>query len=163
MRFGIGRKRIQIAGFYRDRGRDMARRKKVWTYSPPKKRKPTYKIPETLKDELEQKAEQIIEDKFKPYRLKLDEGAKEKGFNYVVEIYTKWWRNYFYFCCKFHCLSPRAIREYFEDPFTRMEYVGGDRFNLSYMRHTEQWWPVYSDLTLEEALKIIEEEIIFWP
>jgi len=40
------------------------------------------------KDELEQEAEQIIEDKFKPYRLKLDEGAKEEGFNYVVEIYT---------------------------------------------------------------------------
>ena len=141
----------------------MVRSKKRWVYSPPKKRKPTLKIPEALKNELEQWAKQVIEDRFKPYRRKLDEGSKEKGFNYVIEIYTKWWRNYFYLCCKYHCPSPRAISEYFEDPFTRMEYVGDGKFNLSYMRYTGQWWQVYRDLTLEEATKTVEEEIIFWP
>ena len=141
----------------------MARRKKMWVYSPPRKRKPTHKVPEALKDELEQKAEQIIEDKFKPQRLELDAGAEERDFNYIVDIYTKWWRNYFYFCCKYRCPSPRAISEYFESRFTRMEYVGGGQFNLSYMRHTEQWQQVYENLTLEEALKTIEEEVLFWP
>lgn len=141
----------------------MARRKRVWVYSPPRKSKPTRKVPDEMKAELEQRAGRIIEEKFRPYRLKLDEGFEESGFNYVVEIYTKWWRSYFYFCCKYRCPGPRAISEYFEARFTRLEYTGGDRFNLSYMRHTEQWWPVYSDLTLEEAFETIDKEVIFWP
>jgi len=140
----------------------MSKSKRVWSISS-KDRKRSIVIPEEVKDELNQKASQIIEDKFKPYRLELDKGMKEKGFNYVVDIYTKWWRNYFYFCCKYHCPSPRAISEYFDDPFTRMEYVGDGRFNLSYMRHTGQWWQVYTGLTIKEALKTIKEEIIFWP
>jgi hypothetical protein len=123
----------------------------------------TNKVPETLKAELSERGKQLIESKFKPHRLKIDESAEEHGFNYVVDIYTKWWRNYFYFCCKYRCPSPRAITEYFEACFTRMEYVGNGRFNLAYMRHTEQWCPVFSGLTLEEALETIEEQVIFWP
>ena len=44
-----------------------------------------------------------------------------------------------------------------------MEYVGGRRFNLAYMRHTEKWWEVYQGLTLEESLETIEKEELFWP
>lgn len=31
-----------------------------------------------------------------------------------------------------------------------MEYVGDNKFNLSYMRHTEQWWELYEGLLLDE-------------
>ena len=139
----------------------MVRRKKVWTYNPPRKPKP--KVPEGIKAELTQKAEELIESKFKPWRFEMDKGMKEKGFNYVVDMYTKWWRSYFYFGSRYHCPKPNAISEYFEDHFTRMEYVGDGKFNLAYMRHTGQWWEVYRGLTLEEALKTIEEEQLFWP
>jgi len=126
-------------------------------------KKRTNSVPEKLKDEINQKANQIIEAKFKPYIFERDKGMKEHGFNYVVDIYTKWWHNYFYFYCKYHCPSPRAICEFFDDPFTRMEYLSNERFDLSYMRHTNQWWKVYTGLTLEEVWQTIEEEIIFWP
>ncbi len=139
----------------------MAKQKKRWAYTPPKKSKS--KVPETLKAELAEKAKKLIEVTFKPYRLKLDENAKEHGWNYVVEMYTKWWRNYFYFCSKYHCPSPHALSEYFDECFTRMEYVGGRQFNLAYKRHTEQWWEVFQELTVEECFEMIEGNQIFWP
>jgi len=141
----------------------MARRKKMWVYSPTRKRKPTRKIPEALKDELERKAKQIIEHKFKPYRRQINEDAKQRGFNYVGSIYTKWWRNYFYFGCKYHCPGPGAISEELKSRFTRMEYVGDNRFNLAYMRYTKKWCQLYENLTLNQALRAIEEQHFFWP
>ncbi len=137
----------------------MARRNKMWLRTPPKKPK----VPEALKAELTQKAGKVIEEKFKPWRLETDQGTKEAGFNYVVDIYSIWWRNYFYFCSKYHCPHPRAISEYFEARTTRMEYVGGRRFNLAYMRHTGKWHEVYYDMTLEDCLETIGNEQLFWP
>lgn len=139
----------------------MAKQKKVWLPSPKKKSKP--KVPEALKAELTEKANKLVETKFKPWKLEFDKSAKEHGFNYVVDIYTTWWRNYFYFCSKYRCPSPNAISEYFEARFTRLEYVGDWWFNLAYMRHTGQWWEVYRGLTLEESLDTIEKEQLFWP
>ena len=139
----------------------MAKRKKRWVYAPPKMPKP--KVPDSIKVELTQKANEIIQTQFKPWRSELDKGTKEKRFNYIVDLYTTWWRNYFYFCSKYHCPGPRAISEYFESRFTRMEYVGEQQFNLSYMRHTGQWWKVYEGMTLEECLETIKNEQIFWP
>lgn len=139
----------------------MAKQKKEWVYIPPKKTKP--KIPEALKGELTEKANALVESTLKPWKLDFDISAKEHGFNYVVDIYTKWWRNYFYFCSKYRSPGPNAISDYFESCFTRMEYVGGRRFNLAYMRHTGQWWTVYHDVPLGEGLKRIADEQIFWP
>jgi hypothetical protein len=34
----------------------------------------------------------LIETKLKPSKLDFDEAFEEKGFNYVVDMYTKWWR-----------------------------------------------------------------------
>jgi hypothetical protein len=139
----------------------MARRKKIWLPSSPTKPEP--RIPEALKAVLTEKANVLIETKLKPWKLDLDKAFKEKGFNYVVDVYTTWWRSYFYFCSRYRCPGPNAINEYFEARFTRMKYVGDRLFNLAYMRHTGQWWEVYEGLTLEECLETIEREQIFWP
>ena len=139
----------------------MAKRKKRWLPSPQKRPKP--KVPDALKAELTQKANGLVETTLKPQKLQIDASAKEHGFNYVVDVYTTWWRNYFYFCSKYRSPSPRALSEHFEVRFTRMEYVGDRRFNLAYMRHTEKWWEVYQGLTLETSLDTIEKEQLFWP
>lgn len=100
-------------------------------------KKPGLKIPEALKAELTQKTNELVETKLKPWRLELDKTFKEKDFNYVVDVYTTWWRNFFYFCSKYATPpGPNAISEYFEVRFARMKYVGDRRFNLAYMRHT---------------------------
>ena len=139
----------------------MAKRRKAWVYAPKKSPKP--KIPDALKAELTQKGDALVETTLKPKVLPPDASAEEHGFNYIVDVYTKWWRSYFYFCSKYRCPSPRALSDHFEAPFTRMEYAGDRRFNLAYMRHTEKWWELYQGLTLEESLETIERQGIFWP
>jgi hypothetical protein len=109
-------------------------------------------IPEALKAELTEKANELIETKLKPWKLDFDKAFKEKGFNYVLDMYTTWWRSYLYFCSKYRCPGPNAINEFFEARFARMEYVGYRRFNLAYMRHTGRWWEVYEGLTYDGGM-----------
>jgi hypothetical protein len=39
-----------------------------------------------------------------------------------------------------------------------MEHVGGGRFALSYMRHTEKWFRLAPSLTVGECLDAIEND-----
>ena len=138
----------------------MAKRKKRWVYAPPKKPKP--KVPDSLKAELIQKANEIIQNELKPYCSELDKGTKEK-FNYIVDLYTTWWRNYFYFCSKYHSPGPNALSPFFDNKFARLEYVGEDSFNLSYMRHTGKWVEIHIDLSMDECLAVVKDDPLFHP
>jgi len=135
----------------------MSKKQKMWVYSPSKP-----EITDSLKIEVEQKAGKLIESVLKPGYVK-SPPPKDEQYNYIVDIYSKWYRGYFYFCAKYHCPHPNAIEPYFEIKFARMEFIGNDRFALAYMRHTEQWWQVYPELTLEQCLKVIEEDPLFMP
>jgi hypothetical protein len=44
-----------------------------------------------------------------------------------------------------------------------MTYAGERTFNLAYMRHTEQWWELFTNVPLEEALQAIETTPHFHP
>ncbi len=120
-------------------------------------------VPEPLKHALTEKAEQLLQDKFRPGLSIQAEAAKEHGFNYAVEVYTTWRSKYFYFCAKYRNPRENATQEYFEVRTTRMEYVGGWRFKLAYMRHTGRWCEVYPALSWEECLETIKQEELFWP
>ena len=120
-------------------------------------------VPELLKHALTQRAKQLINNKFKPGLPIQAEADKKHGFNYVVDIYTMWRGRYFYFITKYCNPRENATTEYFEVRSTRMEYIGGQRFNLAYMRHTGQWMEVFQGLTLAECLETIEKEELFWP
>lgn len=135
----------------------MPKKQKMWIYSPSKP-----KIADDVKIKVNQKTDEFIEAKLKPEYVKTAPG-KDAQYNYIVDIYSKWHRSYFYFCAKYSCMHPNAIQPYFEIKFARMEFKGDDRFALSYMRHTEQWWEVYPELTLEQCLKVIEEDPLFQP
>jgi hypothetical protein len=120
-------------------------------------------VPELLKKELTQKAEQLILEKFKPGLLTQAEAAKKHGFNYVIDVYATWRGRSFYFCAKYCTAPENAEQEQFEVRTTRMEHDSGRRFNLSYMRHTGKWCEVYQGLSLEECLETIEANELFWP
>ena len=79
----------------------------------------------------------------------------------VVDLYTKWIGNFFYFKAKFECRDPDAISPFIEEGFARLEYVDEDRFNLSYFRHTGKWWEVHREITLDECLNIISSQQLF--
>jgi len=137
----------------------MAKRQKTWVYSP--KRQPEPKVPEAVKADLEAKANELVNSIIKPMHVKPP--CEDEQFNYIVDIYSKWYRNYFYFCSKYACPGPNAISPFFEAKFARLEYIGNGRFNLSYMRHTGKWWEIYPELSLEECLAAIRDEPHFLP
>ncbi len=134
--------------------------KKQWGYNPRKKQS-TSKVPDRVKQEVEQKAKEIVDSTLKPQYVKPP--PEEPQFNYLVDIYTKWYRHYFYFCSTYNVPGPNAISPSFEDKFARLEYVGADQFNLSYMRHTEQWFEIASGISLEQALTMIKQGDGFRP
>ncbi len=134
--------------------------KKQWGYSPQKKQSTT-KVPDSVKQEVEQKAKELVDATLKPQYVKPP--PKEPQFNYLVDIYTRWYRHYFYFCSTYNVPGPNAISPSFEDKFARLEYVGPDQFNLSYMRHTEQWFEIAPDISLEQALTMIKQGGSFTP
>jgi hypothetical protein len=70
----------------------MAKKKRYWFYNPPKAPKP--KVPELMKIEVKKVGDELIESVLKPKFIVPN--PKEKRFNYIVDIFTKWYRNYFY-------------------------------------------------------------------
>jgi hypothetical protein len=134
-------------------------RKKMWVFSPPRKPKP--KVPESIKAEVQARANHLIESDLKPQHVKPP--PTHQRFNYIVDIYSKRYQSYFHFYAKYRCPAPNCITEFFETKFARLEYVGEDRFNLSYMRYTGQWWELYKDLSLEKCLEEIKHDPHFMP
>ena len=135
----------------------MAKTRRQWVYSPAH----ASRVPESVKREVTAKANRIIETQFKPEHLELP--PEKPRFNYIVDIYSRWRGAFFYFCAKYACPGPNAISPYFEVKFTRLAYQANGRFNVAYMRHTDKWFEVYADLTLDEALATIREEELFHP
>ena len=135
-------------------------RQKIWLCSPPKP-----KVPDAVKVGVETKAMALVNDILKPEHVKPP--PKNAKWNYIVDLYTKWHRNYFYFCAKYACPGPNAMSPYFETGFARLEYAGDvgrqSLFNLSYMRHTGKWWEIMHGLPLEQCLAEVREGGFFDP
>ncbi len=137
----------------------MAKPKKSWVYNPPKSAKP--KVPEAVRQEVQAQANTLIETVLKPQHVKTPPDPPD--LNYIIDIYAKWYRNYFYFCATYACPSPHAISPTFDTKFARMEYLENGRYRLSYMRHTGQWWELQSDVSMEKALEEVGEGGYFHP
>jgi hypothetical protein len=119
------------------------------------------KVPDNVRQDVEKKANELVDTFLKPNYVKPP--PEDNQFNYVADIYTKWYRNYFYFCSTYNSPGPYAISPSFEDKFARLEYVRHDRYNLSYMRYTGQWWLLYQGYSLEDCFNAIKDEPHFQP
>ena len=135
----------------------MAKSKKQWVWA---KAKPS-EVPDALKQRLSIKANALIEEYIKPEHVKPP--PKNPRFNYIEDVFTKWRGRYFYFTAKYACPGPNSISPSFEVGFARLEFVGDDRFDLAYFRHTGKWWTIFSELTVDEALKIVKDGGHFTP
>lgn len=133
--------------------------KKSWGYSP--KKQPAPKVPAGQKQTIKDKADEIVKTVLIPQYVKPP--PENYQLNYVVDIYTKWYRHYFYFCSTYHAPSPHAISPSFDVKFARLEYVATDKFNLAYMRHTKKWQEIAYNISLDEAFEMITEEPFFHP
>jgi len=122
-----------------------------WTWAPAKTHKTA--VPDQIKDELDQKAAELVEKVLKPAYLKPPPENAE--WNYPIDIWTKWQGSFFYFGSTWACPAPNRIAPTFEERFARMEYVGNGQFNLAYFRHTGKWFVIHTGLTLDDCLEMI--------
>ena len=138
----------------------MAKKKpKMWMYVSPKP--PKISPSAEAKAEVQRKADELIETILKPRHVKRP--PKKPRFNYIIEISSKWHGPYFYFVSTYASPSPTAISPTFESRFARLQYVGGKRFNLAFMRYTGRWIEVLSGRTLDECLMSIQDGGWFEP
>ncbi len=135
----------------------MAKSQKRWVYSPPKPTRP--KVSEILKTEVTTKANELIETVLKTRYVQPP--PENPQFNYIVDIYGKWYHSSFYFCATYCVPGPNAMVPSFEAKFARMEYAGSDRFHLSFQRYIGEWVLLYSSLTVEECLAAVRDEPYF--
>ena len=97
----------------------------------------------------------LIEQELRPTAIQPP--PPDPQWNYLVDLHTKWHGRFFYLFGKYRCPGPHAIRPFFDEGFARLEYAGGDRFNVSYMRHTGQWWEIAQGLTLDQCIQAIRD------
>ncbi len=130
-----------------------------WVYDPKKSVSP--KVSDALKRKVEMEANALIDTVLKPQHIQPP--PEDPQFNYLVDLYGKWRGSYFYFCSQYACPGPNAISPFFDDKFARLEYIGGDHFSLSAMRHNGQWMVIFPDLSLEECLAALCDDPWFHP
>ncbi len=133
--------------------------KKSWQVAPTKQIKPT--ASSSTQALLKEKADKLIDDVIKPKHVQ--SASISNDHNYIADIYSKWYRNNFYFCVIHNNPRANAISPSFETKFARMEFVADNQFNLAYMRYTGKWFEVSQAISMDECLKLIEEDIIFMP
>jgi len=137
----------------------MAKQRKAWMPSPGKK--PKSSLSGTLKDEVDTKARELIENILKPKHVQPP--PADAQFNHITDITTKWLGSKCYFVSIYACPGPNAVSPTFETKFARMEYVGDGKFALSFMRHTEQWVQLHVRLSVDECMKAIQDDPWFQP
>jgi len=77
---------------------------------------------------------------------------EDEQFNYIIDIGTQLYRNYFCFVSTCACPGPNAISPTFESKFARMEHLGNGKFALGIMCHTNEWFGLYDGLSVVRAV-----------
>ena len=135
---------------------------RMWVYDPKLARKNNRgKMEELLKREIETKAKALVEIDLKPTHIKPP--PKDCQWNWLTDIYTKWYRHYFYFCARYDCYGENVLMPFFETKFARLEFIGDKKFALAFMRHTDEWVEIYDALTLDECFEAIKTDNWFQP
>jgi hypothetical protein len=119
-------------------------------------RKPTPTEKRSITAACERFVAEVLKPRFLPE-------VRPTPFNYPIDIYGKWHGNKYRFIERFRSDQADAIGSEFEAPFARLEYIGRDRFDLSYHRHTGEWLCLYQSIALAKALELIERDGHFHP
>ena len=104
--------------------------------------------------------QRFIDEVLKPRFLPL---IRPTEFNYPVDITGKWLGPRYRFVQRYRSGFPENSGEEFDSPFTRLDWVGRDRFDIKWHRHTGTWFCLHRSCSLAEALKIIETDGMLHP
>ncbi len=136
----------------------MAKQEKTWAANP---KRPKSTVPELTRKRLTSLASELIEEELRTRYVK--RRRKNEKFSYLVDIYTKWSRNFFDFCALYRSPDPDDRPSEFEMKFARLEYLSTGKYILSYQRHNGQWWETDRNISQSKALQIINEGGLFIP
>lgn len=84
-------------------------------------------------------------------------------FNYPIDIQGKWHGNKYRFLQRYRSGFDDNRGYEFDAPFTRLDWIGPDRFDVQWHRHTGQWFRVYHNVSLKTALQHIISNRILHP
>jgi hypothetical protein len=117
-------------------------------------------LSDTEKAVITASCQRFIDEVLKPRFLPT---IRPTEFNYPIDIVGKWHGHRYRFIQRYRSGWPESLGEEFDAPFTRLDWIGRDRFDLQWHRHTETWYRLHRDLSLEQALKTIETDRILHP
>lgn len=108
--------------------------------------------------------ERIIAELFKPRCLP---EIRPTSFNYPVDIFGRWRGNKYSFITRYRSGFPENAGEEFDLAFARLDHIEENaeehRFNVMWHRHTGQWWRLHGDVSLAQALRLIESDGLLHP
>ena len=112
-------------------------------------------LSETEKVTIAAACQQLIDEVLKPRFLPVIHPTK---FNYPIDIYGKWHGTRYRFIQRYRSGFPDNLNEEFDSAFARLDWVGRDRFDVQWHRHTGAWYCLYRGLSLTEALNVIKTD-----
>ena len=104
--------------------------------------------------------QRLIDEVLKPRCLPV---IRPTQFNYPIDIQGKWHGTRYRFIQRYRSGHSENLNEEFDAPFARLDWMGRRRFDVQWHRHTGEWFCLYRDLSLEEALKAIETDELLHP
>lgn len=129
--------------------------RKVWVYNPHKRKR-------IISDSARARVQFVCDRFLKKYawpRFVHPFNAKNKKEPQCVDVRWKWHGNFIYFKAIYKDMRQNALREEYDYPFARLEYMDEDLFHLAYFRHTDEWWTItYGEgNSLPECLNLIRK------
>jgi hypothetical protein len=136
-------------------GRMAKKPQKIWAKAPPRPVRPAPAEQQAIIAACETFIATVLKPRFLPE-------VTPTPFNYKIDIRGEWSRT-----LSLHPALPlrhgtqyrRGIRRTVRSSRPH----GPDRFDIYWMRHTGQWWPVHRGLTLAASLRMIEDDPILHP
>lgn len=135
----------------------MAKQKMLWVPNQSKAIKPI------VTDEQKNATILFFEPLIANYKTQLQQVDNSKVGTYTIDIYSKWYQNYFYLCEKYKSENSNRIVDEYERKYLRLEFISENNFNFSYFRHTGAWHLVAENCSLEKCLHMINENGNFQP
>ena len=116
--------------------------------------------PETEKAIIIATCQRFIDEVLKPRFLP---SVQPTPFNYPIDILGKWQASRYRFLQRYRSGFPENAGEEFDSPFTRLDWVGRDCFDIQWHRHTGTWFRLHRGLSLAQAIKTIESDGLLHP
>ena len=117
--------------------------------------KPSAAFSEAEKISVTAACEHLITDFMKPRFLS---EIQPTQFNYPIDILGKWRGAQYRFIQRYRSGFADNLGEEFDAPFARLDWIGRNRFDIQWHRHTGQWFRLYNGLTLVEAIAAIKAD-----